>query len=72
MQSSDTKAVRAVRREVLHLVAAGKSDRQIASILGASHWTVQEHLERICVRLGFEIRTATAMRAMRGREFVPL
>ena len=50
-------------REVLDWVAAGKSDRQIAAIVGVSHRTVQKHLEHIYVKLGVENRTAAAMRA---------
>jgi DNA-binding CsgD family transcriptional regulator len=49
-------------REVLRWVAAGKSDKQIAAILGASVRTVQKHLENTYVKLGVENRTAAAMR----------
>ena len=55
-------------REVLEWVAAGKSDRQIAMIVGASTRTVQKHLEHIYVKLGVENRTAAAMRARRLRD----
>jgi DNA-binding CsgD family transcriptional regulator len=53
-------------REVLHWVAAGKGDAQIAAILGASPRTVQKHLQHIYEKLGVESRTAAAMRALRG------
>ncbi len=53
-------------REVLHWVAAGKSDAQIAAILGASPRTVQKHLEHIYEKLGVESRTAAAMRMLQG------
>jgi DNA-binding CsgD family transcriptional regulator len=49
-------------REVLRWVAAGKGDKQIAAILGASVRTVQKHLENTYVKLGVENRTAAAMR----------
>jgi DNA-binding CsgD family transcriptional regulator len=49
-------------REVLRWIAAGKTDRQVAAILGASVRTVQKHLENIYVKLGVENRTAAAMR----------
>ena len=49
--------------EILEWVAAGKSDRQIAAIVGVSPRTVQKHLEHIYVKLGVENRTAAAMRA---------
>jgi DNA-binding CsgD family transcriptional regulator len=49
-------------REVLRWVAAGKTDRQIAAIVGISPRTVQKHLEHIYVKLGVENRTAAVMR----------
>ncbi len=48
--------------EVLRWVAAGKTDLQVAAILGASVRTVQKHLENAYVKLGVENRTAAAMR----------
>jgi DNA-binding CsgD family transcriptional regulator len=48
--------------EVLRWVAAGKSDLQIAAIVGASVRTVHKHLENAYVKLGVENRTAAAMR----------
>ena len=54
-------------REVLEWVAAGKSDRQIAAIVGVSPRTVQKHLEHIYVKLGVENRTAAAMRVAAPR-----
>lgn len=50
-------------REVLQWVAAGKSNRDIAEILGASPRTVEKHLEHVFDKLGVETRTAAAMRA---------
>jgi DNA-binding CsgD family transcriptional regulator len=52
-------------REVLDWVAAGKTNRDIAAILGASPRTVEKHLERIYEKLGVETRTAAAMRALK-------
>jgi len=49
-------------REILDWVAAGKTDRQIAAITGASPRTVQKHLEHVYVKLGVENRTAAALR----------
>lgn len=49
--------------EVLAWVAAGKTNRDIASILAISPRTVTKHLERIFVKLGVETRTAAASRA---------
>jgi DNA-binding CsgD family transcriptional regulator len=52
-------------REVLDWVGAGKTNRDIAAILGASPRTVEKHLERIYEKLGVETRTAAAMRAVK-------
>ena len=52
-------------REVLDWVAAGKTNRDIATILGASPRTVEKHLERIYEKLGVETRTAAVMRVVK-------
>jgi DNA-binding CsgD family transcriptional regulator len=49
--------------EVLAWVAEGKTNVEIAVILGASRRTVSKHLERIFQKLGVETRTAAARRA---------
>ena len=54
-------------REVLDWVTAGKTNADVALILGASRRTVEKHLERIYEKLGVETRTAAAMRALRLR-----
>ena len=46
--------------EVLHWLAAGKSNAEMAEILGVSSSTVGKHLERIYQKLGVENRTAAA------------
>jgi DNA-binding CsgD family transcriptional regulator len=51
-------------REVLEWLAAGKTDREIAELLGMSPRTVQKHLQHIYEKLGVETRTAAAMRAL--------
>jgi len=50
--------------EVLQWLAAGKTDREIAALLGCSHRTVQKHLQRLYVKLGVETRTAAVMRSL--------
>jgi DNA-binding CsgD family transcriptional regulator len=50
-------------REVLDWLAAGKTNRDIAAILGRSTRTVEKHLERIYEKLGVETRTAAVMRS---------
>jgi DNA-binding CsgD family transcriptional regulator len=49
-------------RQVVQWLSAGKSDRDIAAIVGCSHRTVQKHLQRIYEKLGVETRTAAALR----------
>jgi DNA-binding CsgD family transcriptional regulator len=51
-------------REVLSWLAAGKTDRDIAEILGMSPRTVQKHLQHLYEKLGVETRTAAVVRAM--------
>ena len=51
-------------RGVLRWVAAGKTGRDIAGLLGISVRTVQKHLERCYIALGVETRTAAVMRAL--------
>jgi DNA-binding NarL/FixJ family response regulator len=46
--------------EVLGWIAAGKTNRDIAQILGMSPRTVNKHLEHIYVKLGVETRAAAA------------
>jgi DNA-binding CsgD family transcriptional regulator len=57
------------RREtdVLAWVAEGKTNPEIAEILGLSPRTVGNHLARIYARLGVETRTAAARVALTGR-----
>jgi DNA-binding CsgD family transcriptional regulator len=62
----DTAPLTPREREVLDWVAAGKTNRDIATIVGASPRTVEKHLERIYEKLGVETRTAAAMRIARG------
>jgi DNA-binding CsgD family transcriptional regulator len=50
--------------QVLHWLRAGKTDRDVAAILGCSHRTVQKHLQHIYEKLGVETRTAAAMRSL--------
>lgn len=63
--TSDTGLLTERECEVVHWVAAGKTDRDIGVLLGCSHRTVQKHLERIYAKLGVETRTAAVMRALK-------
>jgi DNA-binding CsgD family transcriptional regulator len=51
-------------REVLALVAGGKTNSEIAEVLAISARTVQKHLEHIFQKLGVETRTAAAICAL--------
>src|SRR5690606_29681537 len=46
--------------EVLFWLSKGKTNRDIADILGMSHRTVNKHLEHIFEKLGVETRAAAA------------
>lgn len=52
--------------EVLTWLARGKTNRDIAEILGMSHRTVNKHLEHIFEKLGVETRAAAAALASRA------
>jgi DNA-binding CsgD family transcriptional regulator len=58
-------------REVLRWVGAGKSNVQIATILGTSPRTVQKHLEHVYVKLGVENRLAAVLRVGRDERDGP-
>jgi DNA-binding CsgD family transcriptional regulator len=51
--------------EVLRLIAAGRSDREIAEALGISERTAQNHVLHIRNKLGLESRAAAAAYAVR-------
>jgi DNA-binding CsgD family transcriptional regulator/GAF domain-containing protein len=55
--------------EVLAWVAEGKTNAEIATILGARPKTVGKHLERIFEKLGVETRTAAARVATTAQEW---
>lgn len=50
--------------QVMHWLACGKTDAEIAALLSISPRTVQKHLEHVYVKLGVETRTAAVMRSM--------
>jgi DNA-binding CsgD family transcriptional regulator len=55
------------QRELLQLLAAGHTNRQIGRRLGISEGTVRSHLEAIYTRLGVSSRTAAVARAFPER-----
>ena len=52
--------------EVVHWIAEGKTNDEIATILGCSINTVKMHLKEIFQRLGVHTRTAAAATAYRA------
>ena len=54
--------------EVLSWLSKGKTNRDIAQILGLSPRTVDKHLEQIYSKLGVENRTAAAAIAVKARD----
>ncbi len=50
--------------EVMRWLSCGKTDAEIAALLGISPRTVQKHLEHVYVKLGVETRTAAVMRTL--------
>jgi DNA-binding CsgD family transcriptional regulator len=54
--------------EVLSWLSKGKSNRDIAQILGLSPRTVDKHLEQIYAKLGVENRTAAAAVAVNATQ----
>jgi DNA-binding CsgD family transcriptional regulator len=57
--------------EVLEHVAAGRTDREIATLLYVSVRTVQKHLEHVYEKLGVRGRTAAAMLVFGARSGIP-
>ena len=57
-------------REVLHFVAVGLSNREIASRLVISPVTVKKHLEHIYTRLDVHNRTSAIARARMLKEIL--
>ena len=56
----DTHGLTARELEVLRLVAAGKSNREISTELTISEYTVARHLQNIYAKLGVPSRTAAS------------
>jgi len=60
-----TAALTPRETEVLSWVAKGKTNRDVADILGMSARTVSKHLEHVFEKLGVETRAAAAALASR-------
>jgi DNA-binding CsgD family transcriptional regulator len=53
--------------DVAHWLSAGKTNAEIARILGSSARTIEKHVERVLVKLGVENRTSAALLISNGR-----
>ncbi|EDB2957629.1 response regulator transcription factor [Salmonella enterica subsp. enterica serovar Enteritidis] len=61
LESRDIKALSARQREILQMLAAGESNKQIGRALKISTGTVKAHLESLYRRLDVKNRTQAAM-----------
>ncbi|EMF2373671.1 response regulator transcription factor [Salmonella enterica] len=61
LESRDIKALSARQREILQMLAAGESNKQIGRALNISTGTVKAHLESLYRRLNVKNRTQAAM-----------
>jgi len=52
------------QRQVLHLVAAGSSNKEIAAQLGVSEQAAKQHVSKLLMRFGVKSRTALAQSAL--------
>ena len=59
------EALTARERDVLRLLVAGRTDREIGDTLSISHRTAMTHVSNILGKLGVESRTAAATLAIR-------
>ena len=60
---SDTARLTPRQHQLLGLVAAGRTDRQIGRELGIAESTARKHLQHIFARLNVSSRTAAVVRA---------
>jgi DNA-binding CsgD family transcriptional regulator len=63
-QSLETFGLTRREAEVLFWVAQGKTNPEVATILGITSRTVHKHLERIYPKLGVETRTAATLQVL--------
>ncbi len=62
----DLEELTARERDVMGWLSSGKTDQDIADILGIGRRTVHKHLQRIYDKLGVETRTAAVARWLAG------
>ena len=59
-----TEAVTAREREVLHLICAGYSNKEIADLLALAEGTVKNHVSNLLLKLDARDRTRAALKAL--------
>ena len=53
-------------REVVHLICAGYSNREIADLLALAEGTVKNHVSNLLLKLDARDRTRAALKALEG------
>jgi DNA-binding NarL/FixJ family response regulator len=61
---SDTEALTAREKEVLHLICAGYSNKEIADLLSLAEGTVKNHVSNLLLKLDARDRTRAALKAL--------
>lgn len=69
---SATPKISPRQAQILELIASGRSDKEVAAVLGLSYRTVRTHLERLYARLGVHSRAEAVARwvAWRGSSYI--
>ncbi len=67
-RSRSQNRLTAREQEILHAMCAGRTNKEIAGLLGISDNTVRNHVQRIYKKLGATNRTMAAMKAREFRE----
>jgi len=60
-----------IDREILRLVAAGRTSKEIARALGRSHYTIDDRIKDVCRTLGADNRGHAAVMLLREEALTP-